>query len=74
MGRIIMISSWNNFWFSYVKSCDLCCVIVCFSRADEVTLTGMYVFEWEVESVEQINEDDAHDVVEIVPDLLADMF
>ena len=34
----------------------------------------MYVFEWEVEPVEQINEDNAHDVVEIVPHFFADMF
>ena len=74
LGEIEMISSWNNFWFSYIKASDLCCDIICFSRAAEVIATSMHALEWEVESVEHINEDDAHYVVEIVPSLLADMF
>ena len=45
-----------------------------FSNAAEVTVTNVDVFEWEVESVENVDEDDAHDVVKIVPDFLADMF
>ena len=73
MGRADIISSWDNFWFSYIEPRNLIC-IVCFSRAAEVAVTCMDVFERKVESVENVDEDDAHDVVKIVPDFLADMF
>ena len=73
MGRTDTISSWDNFWFSYIEPLNLCCVVF-FSRAAEVAVTGMDMFERKVESVENVDEDDAHDVVKIVPDFLADMF
>ena len=68
-----MISSWDNFWFSYIEPRNLFCIVFV-SRAAEITVTGMDVFERKVESVEDVNEDDAHDVVKIVTDFLTDMF
>ena len=69
-----MISSWDNFWFSYIEPLNNLCCVVFFSRAAEVAVTSMDMFERKVESVENVDEEDAHDVVKIVPDFLADMF